>query len=194
MSDDVGPGEHRTLATVRRAITDRRRIRLRYVSAADEVSEREIEPIEAVWDGAHWYLHAWCLRVSDFRYFRLDRVLDTTVLETPAQQHSLPGTGNAEPDLTTVRIVAELELDPRARWVTEQFPVDEVTELPDGGLLLRLRIADVAWLSNLVFSLGEQVRALRPPELARQLAAAAEAGLASYEQYPDPPTTPPSSQ
>src|SRR5690625_4268749 len=170
-----------TLATVRRAITERRRLWLRYVSASDEVSEREVDPIEAVWDGAQWYVHAWCHRVADDRFFRLDRVLDIRVLTAPAERHDAAARGSAEPDLTTVTIEAELEIEERARWVAEQFPVEEVSELAGGRLLLRLRVADIAWLSNLVFSLGDQVRALRPAELREQLVAAAEDALAAYD-------------
>lgn len=173
-----------TLSTVRGAITQQRRLWLRYVSAADEVSQREVDPIEVVWDGAQWYVHAWCHRVADFRFFRLDRVLAIRMLDVPAEVHDTDGRSGAEPDLTTASFIAELEIDERARWVAEQFPVEYVSDLDDGVLLLRLRVADIAWLSNLVLSLGDQVRAVRPDELRRHLVATAQAALDAYRDLP----------
>lgn len=179
---DEGPA----LATARRAIGEQRRLHLRYVSAADEVSERDVDPIEVVWDGARWYLQAWCHRVDALRYFRLDRVLELYALEQAVAHRAESIRGSAEPDLAAADTIAELDLDSRARWVAEQYPVESVTDLPDGGLRLRLRVADRAWLANLVLGLGDQVRALRPAALAAQISAPARAALAAYDALSSP--------
>ena len=67
---------------------------------------------------------------------------------------------------------AELEasLARNARWVAERVPVVDQEDLPDGGLRVRLRVADPAWLINLVLGLGQDVRRLAPRELADAVA------------------------
>ncbi|WP_448072251.1 helix-turn-helix transcriptional regulator [Georgenia yuyongxinii] len=166
-----------TLTAVRRSLAERRRLRLRYVSAADVVTDREVDPVELRSDGASWSLRAWCHRARGPRTFRLDRILDVEVLATAADDH---------PDLVEPRPWEEgravtLELTSQARWVAEHTPVEAVEDLPDGGLRVRLRAGDAAWLSNLVLALGPAVRAVEPPEAAHDAAARARAALAAYE-------------
>lgn len=169
------------LAPARRAMAEGRGLHLRYVSAADVVTERDVDPLELVWDGSQWYLRAWCHRVDGLRHFRLDRVLAAEVLDTPAA-HTPESTGRTtEPDLAEDDLLAELELAPRARWLAERVPVVDQEDLPDGGLRVRLRVADPAWLTNVVLGLGPEVRAVAPPELAAAVAARAADALAAYD-------------
>ncbi|MFC4555120.1 helix-turn-helix transcriptional regulator [Georgenia faecalis] len=175
-------GEVPALAPARDALARRRRLRLRYVSAADVVSERDVDPLELLWDGSHWFLRAWCARVQDVRHFRLDRVLSSEVLAEPATAQPRAYAPDAEPDLADVDLVATLVLASRARWVAERYPVDAVEDLPDGSLRVTLRVADPAWLTNLVLGLGEDVLALDPPDLAAVVAGRARAALAAYSQ------------
>jgi len=169
------------LAPARRAMAEGRGLHLRYVSAADVVTERDVDPLELVWDGSQWYLRAWCHRVDGLRHFRLDRVLAAEVLDTPAA-HTPESTGRTtEPDLAEDDLLAELELARRARWLAERVPVVDQEDLPDGGLRVRLRVADPAWLTNVVLGLGPEVRAVAPPELAAAVAARAADALAAYD-------------
>ncbi len=70
------------LARARRAITDRRRVHLRYlVPARDESTERDVDPMRVVGLDGRWYLEGWCHRAEDTRMFRMDRVEELTVLD-----------------------------------------------------------------------------------------------------------------
>ncbi len=169
------------LAPARQAMSEGRRLHLRYVSAADVVTERDVDPLELVWDGSRWYLRAWCHRVEGLRHFRLDRVLAARVLTEPAAHRPESTGAGTEPDLDTDDLLAELDLTRRARWVAERVPVVDQEELPDGGLRVRLRVADPAWLTNLVLGLGPEVRRVAPPELAAAMAGRAADALRAYE-------------
>ncbi len=71
-------------ADVDRAISERRRLWIRYYSPArDELSEREIDPIRLVSVG-HTYVEAWCRRSEARRTFRLDRVAEIKILDEPS--------------------------------------------------------------------------------------------------------------
>ena len=47
-----------------------------------------------------------------------------------------------------------LDLEPWARWVAGQYPMEAVEELGDGRLRVTMKIAEQAWLERLLLRLG----------------------------------------
>ena len=67
--------EAELLAGARRAVTDHRRVHLRYlVPSRDEATERDVDPMRVVNLDSRWYLEGWCHRAQDTRMFRMDRI------------------------------------------------------------------------------------------------------------------------
>lgn len=168
------------LAEARRALRDRRRLRLRYVDAEDRISERVVEPWQLLTGDEHSYLQAWCHGARGERLFRLDRILEATELDDPVTTR--PGRARGEtftPSAEHERVV--LVLDQRAQWVVEQLPVEEVTELPDGAMRVALRVASGAWLRHLLLRVAPSVLAVEPADAGLDAVAAARAALAAYE-------------
>jgi predicted DNA-binding transcriptional regulator YafY len=56
------------------AIDEKRKLRIRYVDATAQESERTIWPLGAFFWGAAWTALAWCELRDDFRSFRLERI------------------------------------------------------------------------------------------------------------------------
>jgi predicted DNA-binding transcriptional regulator YafY len=176
--------EEAVLAAVRHALSQGRRLHLRYyVPGRDETTERDVDPMRVAIAEGRTYLEGWCHRAEAVRLFRLDRVVAVQELDVPAE---VPP--EAEPldlDRGLFRpgpddIVATIDLRPAARWVPEYYPCDETTELPDGGLRIRLRAPDEKWLCRLALRLGPTARVVGPPELAAAVRAEAAAALAAY--------------
>ncbi len=171
------------------ALAAQRRLRIRYVTAADVTSEREVDPIRLVTEDDHSYLLAWCHRARDERLFRVDRVLAAEVLDEPATTH--PGAHaetfipSPQDDLVTLALASP------ARWIAEQVPVETVEELSDGDFRVALRIAEPAWLRHLLLQVGAHVRAVSPAAVADDVAAAARAALAAYGEPVGPVGIPP---
>ncbi|MFY0639112.1 helix-turn-helix transcriptional regulator [Maricaulis maris] len=65
---------------VRNAIANKRKLRVRYQSLADDTTQRVIRPLALTCFGRVWLLSAWCELRNDFRHFRTDRVERLTVL------------------------------------------------------------------------------------------------------------------
>ncbi len=178
-------GQEQALATVRAALRGGRRLHLRHlVASRDEVTEREVDPMRVLLADGRWYLEGWCRRAESVRLFRLDRVVELTVLPVPAQ---LPAAA-VERDLdegvfipSPTDALVTLELAPSARWVGDYYPVESAVERGDGRLELRLRAADTRWLVRLVLRLGGTGRIVDPPWLAGEVSAAAAAALAAYD-------------
>src|SRR5580700_7873149 len=68
-----------TILGLSSAARDRNRVRLRYRSAADEITERTIDPYGVAFQSGHWYALCWDHLRSALRTFRLDRMLEAEV-------------------------------------------------------------------------------------------------------------------
>ncbi|MFD9602266.1 helix-turn-helix transcriptional regulator [Streptomyces sp. NPDC056708] len=170
-------------ADVDRAISERRRLWLRYYSPArDELTEREVDPIRLFAVG-HTYMEAWCRSSEDRRTFRLDRVAEIRLLDEPAAPPELElrdlSEGLVQPAAEDPEVV--VEVGPGGRWVAEYYPHDSAQELHDGGLRITLRTPDPASLRRLALRLGREGRIVSPPELAQSAQQAARAALAAYD-------------
>ncbi len=177
-------GAPQVVAALSEALAAQRRLRIRYVTAADVTSEREVDPIRLVTEDDHSYLLAWCHRARDERLFRVDRVLAAEVLDAPATEHPVAGhtqtfTPSAEDELVT------LELASPVRWIAEQVPVESVEDLPDGDFRVALRVAEPAWLRHLLLQVAAHVRSVEPAVVAADAAQAARAALAAYGPLAD---------
>ncbi|MGW1499300.1 helix-turn-helix transcriptional regulator [Streptomyces mirabilis] len=170
-------------ADVDRAISERRRLWIRYYSPSrDELTEREIDPIRLVSVG-HTYVEAWCRRSEARRTFRLDRVAEIRILDEPSAPPEIElrdlSEGLVQPAAEDPEVV--VEVGPGGRWVAEYYPHDSADELPEGGLRITLRTPDPTSLRRLALRLGRDGRIVSPPELADSAREAAREALAAYD-------------
>ncbi|WP_149180525.1 WYL domain-containing protein [Streptomyces sp. TRM49041] len=170
-------------AEVDRAISERRRLWLRYYSPArDELTEREVDPIRLFAVG-HTYMEAWCRLSEARRTFRLDRVAEIRILDEPSAPPEIElrdlSEGLVQPSADDPEVV--VEVGPGGRWVAEYYPHDSAEELPDGGLRIALRTPDPASLRRLALRLGRDGRIVSPPALAESAQRAAREALAAYD-------------
>lgn len=174
--------EGEMLGLLEGALDKGRRVHIRYHTASrDEVTEREVDPMRLLNAGGRWYLEAWCRRVEDVRRFRLDRILDAAVLDTPAEvpPHARSREGLFTPDPAMPLVT--LDVAAPARWVADYYPCESAEPLDDGGLRLTLRVGDPTWVRRLALRLGPHARVVEPRGLADEVVAAARAALAAYE-------------
>ncbi|MFF4171466.1 helix-turn-helix transcriptional regulator [Streptomyces sp. NPDC001744] len=169
-------------AEVDRAISERRRLWVRYYSPArDELTEREVDPIRLFAVG-HTYMEAWCRLSEARRTFRLDRVAEIRILDEPAAPPELElrdlSEGLVHPSADDPEVV--VEVGPGGRWVAEYYPHDRADELEDGGLRITLRTPEPASLRRLALRLGSDGRIVAPAALADSARTAAAAALAAY--------------
>ncbi|MCT9092210.1 WYL domain-containing protein [Streptomyces sp. ASQP_92] len=175
-------------AEVDRAISERRRLWVKYYSPArDELTEREVDPIRLFAVG-HTYMEAWCRLSEARRTFRLDRVAEIRLLDEASAPPELElrdlSEGLVQPSAEDPEVV--VEVSPGGRWVAEYYPHDSAEELPDGGLRITLRTPDPASLRRLALRLGRDGRIVTPDDLAESARRAAREALAGYEESPAP--------
>ena len=68
------PAVQITLQTLREAVQARRKLRVDYRDANDQLSQRTLRPLGCFYWGKVWTLAAWCETRHDFRTFRMDRI------------------------------------------------------------------------------------------------------------------------
>jgi proteasome accessory factor C len=174
--------EGSVFATVDRALTERRRLWMRYYSPGrDALTEREVDPIRLFAVG-HTYVEGWCRLSEDRRTFRLDRVAEIRLLDEPSDPPRTEprdlSRGLVQPAGDDPEVV--VEVGPGGRWVAEYYPHDSAEELPDGGLRVTLRTSDPGSLRRLALRLGRDGRIVSPPGLAAEARDAAVRALAGY--------------
>lgn len=175
-ADVIGP--------VREAVAGHRQVEIEYYAfGRDEWTRRVVDPYAVFSASGQWYLSAYCHMVTDERLFRLDRVRAVTTLDSTFAPPERP------PELTVYRPRPDdprvtLELEPSARWVLEQYPVERVDELGGGRVRATMAASERPWLERLLLRLGPAGRMVEggPHDVA---AAAAGRLLGRYRDVAD---------
>ncbi|GAB3482022.1 helix-turn-helix transcriptional regulator [Nocardiopsis coralliicola] len=181
---DLGPQEREKQRRCQHALEQGQRLHLRYLSGyVDEVTERDVDPMGLLIQDGHAFLEGWCRLRGGVRLFRLDRVLDLTVLAEPA---AVPGgvrrrdfsAGLLPPSEADAHVT--LDLEPEARWVTEDYVCTGVRELGGGRVRATLRTPVPGWVRGLALRLGPAARVVAPADVAEQVRADARRALDRY--------------
>jgi proteasome accessory factor C len=176
---DVDAHTPPALGPVEAAVADRRQLLITYYSASsDSVSDRRIDPIAVRERAGRFYVLAWCHLANDWRTFRVDRI-DESGDVGPRDHDGVP------PPFDDVFGFADAErvdvaLGPGATWLADTDGVDQVGDLPDGRLVVRLAMASPNYLSRLLLQAGPATEVLAPESLRGAGVAAAVRVLARY--------------
>lgn len=167
------PADNRAFIVFSAAAQERRRVHLRYRSAAGSESSRDFETYGLAYRGGCWYAVGRCRAREDLRSFRLDRVLSVE----PRDERFTRGEGfDALAYLT--RSVATL---PRAHAVEVLLRTDLAAarsavfgalgtlEPAPRGVLLRCQADDLDWLARELARLPFAFEVRRPTALRRAL-------------------------
>ena len=149
---------------VRSAVTDRRKLEIRYTGERSLGGiNRVIHPYQLLDQEGHVYIVAWCEVADGWRHFRLDRILDAL----PAEGHYLPrpdfvpaDDSFAPPSEGTTAV--QVRFSPAiSRWLKERF-ADAVTQ-DDGSLVVTYLVANPEWLLRQVLQYGPEAEIISPP-------------------------------
>jgi predicted DNA-binding transcriptional regulator YafY len=171
----VDPGHLTALAT---AITNRERVRLRYVAAAGAESRRHVEPHRLVAAGRRWYLVAYDLDRDDWRTLRVDRIDAPQPTGARVVQRELPAPDAAAYVTEKLHSLAPVH----SAVATLHAPVEQVRgsigdgpgdlePIDAGRCLLRSHTDTLDWLAFALLRLGCAFEVHEPPELREHLRA-----------------------
>lgn len=192
ITDTPAPALTDVMAAVRRAVEERRRIRVRYVvPSRDELTERVVDPVQVFSSNTHWYVRAWCLDAEGMRNFRLDRISAVEDAgpageRPPAQEAAATPPAHGTPD--TVEVV--LVTDRRSRWIADQYHATRTAVVrPPGGArtgqaadheAALIGFQTVGAVCSLVSRYGGQLAVAGPEDVAGQVELWVNSALGSY--------------
>ncbi len=155
-------------ALVFQAARGRRACRIVYLSSgASSPMERVVHPYVLAYAEGDWYVVGHCCLRGEVRRFRLDRVLDASLLKEAFQ---VPQAFEPADYLDRGRVYraddeveAVVRYSPHiARWILERGVGEEQ---PDGSVVAHHRVADPHWAVRHVLQYGRDAELLEPEEL-----------------------------
>lgn len=156
---DLG-GEPGSVGLLRGAAAAGDVVHIEYVSiATGETTQRDIEPWRVFAALGNWYVTAYCRLAGGERIFRVDRIRSATstgaTFDPPREPPPAGVRYTAGVDDTVVRIA----LDRSAGWVTDYYPVREVSGEASGSVV-EFSASDPAVVARLLLRLGGSARLL----------------------------------
>lgn len=176
----IGLGPHNrykhhrdVIERVTQAIAEKKRIQMRYDSAArGRVTRREVDPYRLWYASGGLYLIGYCHLRNEPRMFAVERIKSVTPTDLPYQiPLHFDFEAFVEDSLTVMRgprIEVELIFEKgTAAWAKDRVwhPSQQLTRLPGGKLRMAFTVADSRELVGWVLSFGSGATVVRPESL-----------------------------
>ena len=162
---------------LKNAILGKRIIVFSYTSGKGERLERRVEPYKLYFKGQAWYLYGYCLLRQDFRFFKLRRLRELTILDETFTPRVLPlmDTGDFDEEMLTLELRISSEM---AFRVYDEF--DTFERLEDGSFTVSLNMPHKGWLYQYIASFGQYCEVLAPQYVREEIAKRLRLTLNNY--------------
>ena len=175
------------IALLKKAIADRQIVAFDYYYEKGR-QRRRVEPYSIVFKWTSWYLFAWCLRRSDFRTFKLNRLWDLGTEAAFYSPRPVPA-GRLDydellPGLDTMVAVFDASVE---YMLVEIYGPESYRRLPDGRLYFERGYTHMESMVHWILSFGSAAEVLDPAEMRE---AVAEEARKMARRYESPPSIP----
>lgn len=130
--------------------------------------QRVVEPLKLVFKGQGWYLYGYCRARDDYRFFKLRRIKNLTVLneqfERQKPEKIFNGSKVFQDNFVTITLKFSKEM---AYRVYDEFPDCEL--LPDGSFKANLTMPRGEWIYQYLATFGEHCEVLEPSDIRLQI-------------------------
>ena len=153
---------------LKRAVFSCRRVSFSYFAGEGGGTVRTVEPVKLIFKSKDWYLYGFCLLRNDYRFFKLTRIKDLTLLpETFLRRKA--DVPELKPTIQQERLISvRLKFSPAAAFrVYDEF-ADTVEKDAQGSLYVTVDMPERT-LYSYILSYGDAVEILEPDELRRSM-------------------------
>ena len=148
---------------LKEAIISRKMICIVYANTRGEVIERVICPLKMVYKAKNWYIKSFCMNKSDFRIFKLTRIIQARDMEKNFSPMEFP----QEKKETKVNYENVILRFPQrmAYRIYDEFEVDEIHQDDNGDFIICAPMPIDEWLIGYLLSFGSKVCIIEPKYL-----------------------------
>ena len=148
---------------LKEAIISRKMLCIVYANTRGEVIERVICPLKMVYKAKNWYIKSFCMNKSDFRIFKLTRIIQARDMEKNFSPMEFP----QEKKETKVNYGNVILRFPQrmAYRIYDEFEVDEIHQDDNGDFIICAPMPIDEWLIGYLLSFGSKVCIIEPKYL-----------------------------
>lgn len=164
-----GQNDSKIFSDLRTAILSRKVTEFDYFSTFGEETRRRIEPLQLWFKARAWYVKGFCLTRQDLRVFKLTRIRNLTVTNTPFSETRdlLDIVPAAEPDAhRKLDVKLRFKIAPEMAYrVFDEFDGDDVEKQEDGSFIVTVTWPEDDWVYGTILSYGEYLEILEPQHI-----------------------------
>lgn len=148
---------------IKEAIISRKMLCIVYANTRGEVIERVSCPLKMVYKAKNWYIKSFCMNKSDFRIFKLTRIIQARDMEKNFSPMEFP----QEKKETKVNYENVILRFPQrmAYRIYDEFEVDEIHQDDNGDFIICAPMPIDEWLIGYLLSFGSKVCIIEPKYL-----------------------------
>ena len=148
---------------LKEAIISRKMLCIVYANTRGEVIERVICPLKMVYKAKSWYIKAFCMNKSDFRIFKLTRIIQARDMEKNFSPMEFPQE-KKEMKVNYENVI--LRFPQRMAYrIYDEFEVDEIHQDDNGDFIICAPMPIDEWLIGYLLSFGSKVCIIEPKYL-----------------------------
>jgi predicted DNA-binding transcriptional regulator YafY len=151
------------LATLRGAISQKKKLKIKYISLNGDITSRVISPSNIVLTNGSWYLEAYCEKRKDRRMFKLTRIREHLLID----EKSIQSEGK-EIDLTTIYEQVELIFHRNQLGKLYDFFLEEEIEIQNNYIKVNFKYDSNRNLIPFLLMFGSTVDVINPQTLKQE--------------------------
>lgn len=148
---------------LKEAIISRKMLCIVYANTRGEVIERVICPLKMVYKAKNWYIKSFCMNKSDFRIFKLTRIIQARDMEKNFDPMEFPQE-KKEIKANCENIILRFPQEMAYR-IYDEFEVDEINQDDNGDFIISATMPIDEWLIGYLLSFGSKVCIIEPKYL-----------------------------
>lgn len=151
------------LTTLRGAISQKKKLKIKYISLNGDITSRVISPSNIVLTNGSWYLEAYCEKRKDRRMFKLTRIREHFLIDEKSIQME-----GKEIDLTTIYEQAELIFHKNQLGKLYDFFLEEEIEIQNNYIKVNFKYDSNRNLTPFLLMFGSTVDVINPQTLKQE--------------------------
>ena len=156
--------KEKTFNLLKSAILDKNIISFSYFATNKDETNRKVKPVRLIFKGQDWYLYAFCLLRSDFRYFKLNRIKNLEILQTNFDDNFEDVILKKEIKYENI-IRVKVRFDKKVAFRVYDELSTDIVEDDAGNLYAQIEMPSDYNLYSYIFSFGDMAEILEPIEI-----------------------------